>query len=122
MAIRAIFILASTPARRIAADGSEAEVPLFAFKTGEFLPIAKADISPRTGGTLDGTGSLVMQTLAVGNDKMLARIVPMVAEAQRSHALTQAVADPISGWFVPLVILFAVATFAVWSMIGPSRG
>ena len=87
--------------------------------TGEPLPVAKEATSALTGGTVNGTGSLVMEARAVGSDTMLARIVKMVAEAQRSRAPIQAVADRISGWFVPLVILIAVATFIVWSLVGP---
>jgi Cu+-exporting ATPase len=87
--------------------------------TGEPLPVAKETSSALTGGTVNGTGSLVMQAQAVGSDTMLARIVRMVAEAQRSRAPIQAVADKISGWFVPLVIVIAIASFAVWSLVGP---
>ena len=87
--------------------------------TGEPLPVAKAATSALTGGTVNGTGSLVMGAQAVGSDTMLARIVRMVAEAQRSRAPIQAVADRISGWFVPLVIAIAIASFAVWSLVGP---
>jgi P-type Cu+ transporter len=87
--------------------------------TGEPLPIAKEATSELTGGTVNGTGSLVMDAQAVGSDTMLARIVRMVAEAQRSRAPIQAVADRISGWFVPLVIAIAIASFAVWSLVGP---
>ena len=87
--------------------------------TGEPLPVAKEATSAMTGGTVNGTGSLVMEAQAVGSDTMLARIVRMVAEAQRSRAPIQAVADRISGWFVPLVIAIAIASFAVWSLVGP---
>lgn len=87
--------------------------------TGEPLPVAKDSTSALTGGTVNGTGSLVMETQAVGSDTMLARIVRMVAEAQRSRAPIQAVADRISGWFVPLVIAIALLSFAVWSLVGP---
>lgn len=87
--------------------------------TGEPLPVPKEATSLLTGGTVNGTGSLVMEAQAVGSDTMLARIVRMVAEAQRSRAPIQAVADRISGWFVPLVIAIAVLTFAVWSFVGP---
>ena len=87
--------------------------------TGEPLPVAKQAASALTGGTVNGTGSLVMEAQAVGSDTMLARIVKMVAEAQRSRAPIQAVADRISGWFVPLVISIAVLTFIVWSVVGP---
>jgi len=68
---------------------------------------------------VNGTGSIVMEAQAVGSDTMLARIVRMVAEAQRSRAPIQAVADRISGWFVPLVIAIAALSFAVWSLVGP---
>ena len=87
--------------------------------TGEPLPVAKEVASVLTGGTVNGTGSLVMEARAVGSDTTLARIVKMVAEAQRSRAPIQAVADRISGWFVPVVIAIAVATFIVWSLVGP---
>ena len=87
--------------------------------TGEPLPVAKEATSALTGGTVNGTGSLVMKAQAVGSDTMLARIVRMVAEAQRSRAPIQAVADRISGWFVPLVIAIAMLSFAVWSLVGP---
>jgi P-type Cu+ transporter len=87
--------------------------------TGEPLPIAKTKDSSVTGGTINGTGSLVMAAQAVGNDTMLARIVSMVSQAQRSRAPIQGVADKVSGWFVPLVITIAIASFAVWSLMGP---
>ena len=87
--------------------------------TGEPLPVAKEATSALTGGTVNGTGSLVMEAQAVGSDTMLARIVRMVAEAQRSRAPIQAVADRISGWFVPLVIAIAMLSFVVWSLVGP---
>lgn len=87
--------------------------------TGEPLPVAKEAASALTGGTVNGTGSLVMEAQAIGNDTMLARIVRMVADAQRSRAPIQAVADRISGWFVPLVIAIALASFVVWSLVGP---
>ena len=87
--------------------------------TGEPAPVAKAPGATLTGGTVNGTGSLVMEARAVGAETMLARIVTMVAEAQRSRAPIQAVADRISGWFVPLVVLVSVATFAVWLLVGP---
>ena len=87
--------------------------------TGESLPVAKTPASALTGGTVNGTGSLVMEARAVGADTVLARIVRMVADAQRSRAPIQAMADRISGWFVPLVLAIALATFVVWSLAGP---
>ncbi|WP_394998456.1 heavy metal translocating P-type ATPase [Sphingomonas sp.] len=87
--------------------------------TGEPAPVLKEIDAPVTGGTVNGTGSLVMEARAVGANTVLARIVRMVADAQRSRAPIQAVADRVSGWFVPLVVLISVATFTVWSLVGP---
>jgi Cu+-exporting ATPase len=87
--------------------------------TGEPASVLKADGAVVTGGTVNGTGSLVIETRAVGSDTVLARIVKMVAEAQRSRAPIQAVADRVSGWFVPLVVAIAVVTFVVWNLTGP---
>ena len=87
--------------------------------TGEPIPVEKQAGDAVTGGTVNGTGSLVMEARAVGADTMLARIVRMVAEAQRSRAPIQAVADRISGWFVPLVVLIALSAFIVWNFFGP---
>ncbi|MDC7810191.1 heavy metal translocating P-type ATPase [Sphingomonas koreensis] len=87
--------------------------------TGEPAPVLKEAGAQVTGGTVNGTGSLVMEARAVGSDTVLARIVKMVAEAQRSRAPIQTVADRISGWFVPLVVLIAIAAFIVWNLVGP---
>jgi len=87
--------------------------------TGESLPVAKVVGSAVTGGTINRTGSLDMEARAVGSDTVLARIVHMVAQAQRSRATIQAVADRISGWFVPLVIVISIVTLVVWSLVGP---
>jgi Cu+-exporting ATPase len=87
--------------------------------TGEPAPVLKEAAATVTGGTVNGTGSLVMEARAVGSDTMLARIVKMVAEAQRSRAPIQAVADRVSGWFVPLVVLVSIVTFITWSLVGP---
>ena len=88
--------------------------------TGEPLPAAKAAGDTVTGGTLNRTGSFVMRAERVGSDTLLARIVHMVAEAQRSRAPIQALADTVSGWFVPGVIAAAIFTFIVWSALGPA--
>ncbi len=88
--------------------------------TGEPLPAEKAAGDTVTGGTLNGTGSFVMRAERVGSDTLLARIVHMVAEAQRSRAPIQALADTVSGWFVPGVIAAAIFTFIVWSVLGPA--
>ena len=149
-AIRALMDLAPKTAHRIAADGSESEVPLDhvvvgdrirvrpgeaiavdgvviegrspvdeSMLTGEPAPVLKDIGATVTGATVNGTGSLIIDARAVGNDTILARIVRMVAEAQRSRAPIQAVADRISGWFVPAVVGIAVLTFVVWSLAGP---
>ena len=87
--------------------------------TGEPAPVLKEAQAQLTGGTVNGTGGLLMEARAVGSDTVLARIVRMVAEAQRSRAPIQAVADRISGWFVPLVVAIAIVTFIVWNLAGP---
>jgi len=87
--------------------------------TGEPVPVLKSVGCRVTGGTINGTGSLIMTAQAVGAETVLARIVSMVAEAQRSRAPIQAVADRISGWFVPLVVVIALATFIIWNVVGP---
>jgi len=87
--------------------------------TGEPIPVEKAAADKVTGGTVNGTGTFVMAAQRVGSDTLLAQIVRLVAEAQRSRAPIQRLADTVSGWFVPLVILAAVATFVVWAIWGP---
>jgi Cu+-exporting ATPase len=87
--------------------------------TGEPVPVLKEAGASVTGGTVNGTGSLVIAAQAIGADTVLARIVKMVGQAQRSRAPIQAVADRISGWFVPLVVAIAVAAFVVWNLVGP---
>jgi Cu+-exporting ATPase len=72
-----------------------------------------------TGGTINGTGTIVMEARRVGKDTLLAQIVRMVSEAQRSRAPIQRLADTVSAWFVPIVIAIAVVTFLVWSLYGP---
>lgn len=88
--------------------------------TGESLPVAKQPGAKLIGGTLNGTGGLVMQAERVGADMMLTRIVHMVAEAQRSRAPIQRLADQVSAWFVPAVILVAVLSFIAWMIWGPA--
>jgi Cu+-exporting ATPase len=87
--------------------------------TGESMPVAKEAGAKLIGGTINGTGSLIMRAEKVGAETMLARIVQMVAEAQRSRAPIQRLADIVSGWFVPAVILVAVVAFAAWMIFGP---
>jgi Cu+-exporting ATPase len=87
--------------------------------SGEPLPVAKAPGDPVIGATLNGTGSLLMKAEKVGADTLLARIVQMVSEAQRSRAPIQQLADRVAGWFVPTVVLCAAVTFVVWGLWGP---
>ena len=87
--------------------------------SGEPVPVEKGEGDRVTGATVNGTGGLVMRADRVGRDTMLSQIVRMVADAQRSRAPIQALADRVSGWFVPGVVLIAVATFVVWNFVGP---
>jgi P-type Cu+ transporter len=87
--------------------------------TGESMPVEKDAGAKVIGGTINGTGSLIMRAEKIGGDTMLARIVQMVAEAQRSRAPIQRLADIISAWFVPAVIVVAVASFIAWMIFGP---
>ena len=87
--------------------------------TGEPIPVAKAEGDPVTGATVNGTGSLVMEAQRVGAETLLARIVQMVADAQRSRAPIQRTADVVAGYFVPAVIACALVAFAVWAALGP---
>ncbi|WP_281803760.1 copper-transporting P-type ATPase [Methylocystis echinoides] len=87
--------------------------------TGESMPVTKSVGDKVIGGTLNQTGSFIMRAEKVGSDTMLSRIVAMVAAAQRSRAPIQRLADQVSGWFVPLVILAAILAFAAWALWGP---
>jgi P-type Cu+ transporter len=87
--------------------------------TGEPVPVEKEPGSKITGGTVNGTGSLVMQAERVGADTLLAQIVRLVGEAQRSRAPIQRLADTVAGYFVPAVIAVALLTFLIWSVFGP---
>jgi len=148
--IRALLGLAPKTARRIAGDGSEADVPLEhvvpgdrlrvrphervpvdgvvlegrsavdeSMVTGEPLPAEKVAGAAVTGGTLNGTGALVMEARKVGRETLLARIVQMVTEAQRSRAPLQRLADVVSSWFVPAVVVVSALTAIVWGFFGP---
>ncbi len=149
-AIRALLGLAPKTARRLAADGSEADVPLDAVApgdrlrvrpgekvpvdgvvlegrssvdestiTGEPMPVEKAAGSRVIGATLNATGSFVMRAERTGGDTLLARIVALVAEAQRSRAKIQRLADAVAAWFVPAVVAVAVLAFVAWLALGP---
>jgi Cu+-exporting ATPase len=87
--------------------------------SGEPLPVEKQPGDRVTGGTLNGSGSLVMRAERVGSETLLAQIVRMVSEAQRSRAPIQRLADVVSAWFVPAVVIVALVAFAVWLAIGP---
>ncbi|MBL8140858.1 MAG: copper-translocating P-type ATPase, partial [Acidobacteria bacterium] len=87
--------------------------------TGEPIPVEKSSTSKVTGGTVNGTGTFVMEAQRVGSDTLLAQIVRLVGEAQRSRAPIQRLADTVSGWFVPIVIVVALVTFGVWAVWGP---
>ncbi|ETO93142.1 copper-transporting P-type ATPase [Legionella oakridgensis] len=87
--------------------------------TGEPMPVEKNKHSKVIGGTINQTGSFTMKALHVGQDTMLARIVQMVSDAQHSRASIQRLADQVSGWFVPIVLLVALTTFIAWAMVGP---
>ena len=87
--------------------------------TGEPIPVEKTPDSKVTGGTVNATGQFIMEAQRVGSHTLLAQIVRMVSEAQRSRAPIQRLADTVSAWFVPIVIVVAVITFIVWSQFGP---
>ena len=150
-ALRALLKLTPPVAIRIAADGSEQEVPLGevhegdqlrvkpgakvpvdgtvasgssnvdeSMVTGEPVPVHKVAGDSVTGGTVNQTGSFVMVTEHIGKDTLLAKIVQMVAQAQRSRAPIQKLVDLVASWFVPAVIVTALLTFAAWAIWGPS--
>jgi Cu+-exporting ATPase len=154
-AIKALLKLAPTTARRVGAEGRDADIPLDQVQlgdrlrirpgdsvpvdgivlegkstidesmvTGESLPAAKLAGDKLIGGTINGTGSLVMRADRIGADTTLSLIVQMVADAQRSRAPIQRLADLVSGWFVPIVIGVALLAFAAWTIWGapPSFG
>ena len=149
-AIRGLLDLAPKMARRIAVDGTEADVPLDAVAvgdrlrvrpgetvpvdgtvvsgdatvdqanvTGESMPVRKREGDAVIGGTVGTTGALVIRADRIGRDTLLSRIVQLVADAQRSRAPIQRLADRVSGWFVPAVLAAAVAAFALWMLVGP---
>ncbi|MBX3079977.1 MAG: copper-translocating P-type ATPase, partial [Cryobacterium sp.] len=91
-----------------------------AMLTGEPVPVEKGTGDSVTGGTVNKTGSFVMRVSRTGSETTLAQIVQMVAEAQRSRAPIQRLADAVSAWFVPVVVLIAIIAFVVWLLVGPS--
>jgi Cu+-exporting ATPase len=149
-AIRALLNLAPQQAHRIAADGSETDVPLGEVRrgdrlrvrpgeripvdgtivegasavdesmvTGESMPVDKSVGDKVIGGTLNASGSFIMQAERVGSETMLAQIVKLVSEAQRSRAPMQRLADKVAAYFVPAVIATAVLAFLGWMLFGP---
>jgi Cu+-exporting ATPase len=110
------------PGERIPVDGTVVEGRTTvdeSMVTGEPIPVEKGAGARVTGGTVNGTGTFVMHADRVGRDTLLAQIVRMVSEAQRSRAPIQRLADVVSSWFVPIVIAVALITFVVWSVYGP---
>ena len=111
------------PGEKVPVDGSVAEGSSAvdeSMLTGEPIPVEKSVGDAVIGGTLNTTGSFLMTATKVGADTVLARIVALVAEAQRSRAPVQKLADIVAAWFVPAVVLVAVFTFVVWLAFGPS--
>jgi Cu+-exporting ATPase len=110
------------PGERVPVDGIVVEGTTTideSMVTGEPIPVEKAADGQVTGGTVNGTGTFIMTAQRVGADTLLAQIVRMVSEAQRSRAPIQRLADMVSGYFVPAVIAAAIATFVIWSQYGP---
>ena len=149
-AIKALLHLAPKTARRVAADGTETDVPLDALVvgdrlrvrpgekvpidgvvlegssavdesmvTGESMPVEKQPGAALIGATVNSTGSMLMRADRVGAGTLLAQIVRMVGDAQRSRAPIQKLADQVAAYFVPAVIAIALLTFAVWAWVGP---
>jgi Cu+-exporting ATPase len=110
------------PGDKVPVDGKITEGASFldeSMITGESMPVEKTVNDLVTGGTINQTGSFLMHAEKVGSETLLSRIVQMVAEAQRSRAPIQSLADQVSGYFVPAVILIAIITFIVWALFGP---
>jgi Cu+-exporting ATPase len=115
-------VLRVRPGEKIPVDGKVVEGTTNvdeSMVTGEPLPVAKHAGDAVIGATVNGTGSVLMRAERVGSETVLAQIVSLVAQAQRSRAPIQKLADRVSAWFVPIVIVIAILTFAVWAMVGP---
>ena len=118
-------VLRVRPGEKVPVDGTVIEGTSAvdeAMVTGEPIPVAKGPGSRVTGSTVNGTGGFTMRAERVGKDTLLARIVALVGEAQRSRAPVQRLADQVSAWFVPAVIVSALVTFAAWTIWGPAPG
>jgi len=110
------------PGEKVPADGEVVEGSSAvdeSMLTGESIPVAKGPKDPVTGGTVNGTGGLLIRATRVGRDTLLSQIVKQVSEAQRSRAPIQRLADTVSGWFVPAVVPVSVLTALVWGIWGP---
>jgi Cu+-exporting ATPase len=115
-------LLRVRPGEKVPADGrvvSGASSVDESMVTGEPVPVEKREGDPVTGATVNGNGSFVMRAERVGRETLLAQIVKMVSEAQRSRAPIQRLADAVSGWFVPAVVAAALLSFAAWALWGP---
>ena len=120
--VRAGDVLRVKPGEKVPVDGKVLDGRSAvdeSMLTGESVPITKEGDSKVVGGTLNGNGSLLMRAEKVGAETMLAQIVQMVSEAQRSRAPIQRLADVVAAWFVPAVVLVAAITFLLWLLIGP---
>ncbi len=116
------YILRVRPGEKVPVDGVVLEGTSSvdeSMVTGESIPVEKVVDMPLIGATINGTGSLLMRAERVGSDTLLAQIVHMVSEAQRSRAPIQKLVDVVAGYFVPAVVLTAIITFAVWWLWGP---
>jgi Cu+-exporting ATPase len=110
------------PGEKVPVDGIVLEGESFideSMITGEALPVQKKKGDRVTGATVNGTGTFIMQAQRVGSDTLLAQIVEMVSQAQRSRAPIQRLADVVAGYFVPAVVVCSIITFIVWAAIGP---
>jgi Cu+-exporting ATPase len=110
------------PGEKVPVDGVVLEGSSFVDEsmiTGEPIPVEKGPEDKVTGGTINGSGSFIMLAERVGSETLLAQIVRMVSEAQRSRAPIQRLADVVSAYFVPAVVVTSIITFVVWSLVGP---
>ena len=122
--VRAGDVLRVRPGEKIPVDGrlqEGASTVEESMLTGEPMPVEKGPGDAVIGGTLNQTGAFLMVADKVGQDTVLARIIGMVADAQRSRAPIQQVADAVAGWFVPAVLVVAVVTFLVWAIAAPEQ-
>ncbi len=121
--VRVDDVLIVRPGQAIPTDGEVIEGASAvdeSMLTGEAIPVEKTADAKVTGGTLNGEGTLVIRAQRIGADTMLSKIVSLVAEAQRSRAPTQKLADAVAEWFVPAVVAASLLAFAAWLVIGPS--